>query len=153
MQPKFCTKCGNPLKGGDKFCRRCGAPVKKTGLSSDFDSANNNNSPYYSQSRDMFGQYDLSQNNRDNPEGTVLLGGVSSSIRRKESCRKAKIGLALDEMLRGGTKVVDFGTGKKYELQIPAGLSPGKILVVSDTGIIDPDTGTACVFELTVTMA
>ena len=23
----FCTKCGRPLKEGDKFCENCGAPV------------------------------------------------------------------------------------------------------------------------------
>ncbi|HEY2588602.1 MAG TPA: zinc ribbon domain-containing protein [Tepidisphaeraceae bacterium] len=26
--PKFCTKCGAPLKPGQKFCNKCGAPVE-----------------------------------------------------------------------------------------------------------------------------
>jgi hypothetical protein len=55
-------------------------------------------------------------------------------------------------MLEGCSKVVDFGTGKKYELSIPAGLSPGDTITVESESLIDGNTGRPCTIELNVRM-
>lgn len=165
MQPKFCTKCGNTLKEGDKFCRKCGAPIKIPGAAVPAAPAAparpaapaappvrpKANIPSYDEVKRRL---DRPVNNQqfaeyDNPEGTVLLGGASVSPGMGNTVKKASITLSLEEMLRGCSKVVDFGTGKRYELIIPAGLSPGDKIIVDNTGITDPESGALCDFELT----
>ena len=59
---------------------------------------------------------------------------------------------SLNELLEGCTKVVDFGTGKKFELSLPPGLSPNDIIMVEHSELIDSDTGRPCKIELTVLM-
>lgn len=121
MQAVICRNCGNTLNAGDKFCRKCGTPV--------------------------------TAERREPPteihEGTVILGGLGQIPQNEIPVKKGKIMLDLDDMLRGGTKVVDFGTGRKFEITIPAGISPGEVIKVINTGIIDPDTGMECEIELT----
>lgn len=170
MQPKFCNKCGNPLSPGDKHCRKCGAPVKirSDRNNSGVNTAGRNaasavNIPKNTASIPSFEEVASRFNNQakqsqqpdtdyGNPEGTVLLAGPTPGARRENESRKAAIMLSLDELLRGCTKVVDFGTGDRYELNIPAGLSPGNRIIVKDTGIKDPDTGDECEFDLTIIM-
>lgn len=66
------------------------------------------------------------------------------------SVKKADLCLPLSELLEGCRKVVDFGTGKKYELNIPAGLSPGDTVTVESENLIDGETGKPCTIELTI---
>lgn len=124
MQPKFCRKCGNAIKDGGKFCSLCGEPFIR-----------NKESVF-----------------RDNPEGTVILGGIGQPKQNVKATKKGSLVLSFEEMLRGCTKIVDFGTGKKYEIVIPQGLSPGNVIKIVDTGIIDSDTGNECDIELTTSI-
>lgn len=158
MQAKFCSKCGNALNEGDKFCRKCGAPVKSAMNTSQqrIDSGSQSlNIPSYQEFETRLNRVGMGESGLSeyNPESTVLLGGPSISKRtpssQDKSIRKAEISLSFEDMLRGCSKVVDFGSGAKYELSIPAGLSPGDIIEVRNTGITDPDTGRECSIELT----
>ena len=142
MQPKFCNKCGNALKEGDKFCRRCGAPVRQAQAPAPAPQAPAQPAP---QTMAMPGGYDI----KENPEGTVLLGDINKVNKGTKTVKKAELALSIDEMLRGCSKVVDFGTGKRFELSIPPGLTPGDTIVVENTGIVDKVTGSECDFELT----
>lgn len=135
---KFCSKCGNPLQENDKFCRKCGAPVRTIAPEP--------------QVQRPAPSYDIPSNDFDNPEGTVLLGGMNKVRFDSPAVRKADLHLSLNEMLEGCSKVVDFGTGKKYELSIPAGLSPGDTITVESESLIDGDTGRPCTIELSVRM-
>lgn len=153
MQPKFCSKCGNLLKEGDKFCRKCGAPIVTLGAPSG-NAAPNRSTPNIPSFSDVEEKLNRSGSGMQasepyNPEGTVLLGGPSVTSDRSKSLKKADITLSFEDMLRGCSKVVDFGTGQKFELVIPAGLSPGDTIIVKDTGIVDPGTGKTCDIELT----
>ena len=76
----------------------------------------------------------------------------SPQVISEKEIKKGKLQLSLDEMLRGGRKVLDFGTGKKYEIIIPAGLTPGDVIQIKDAGIIDPDSGRECEVELTTSI-
>lgn len=114
--PKFCSKCGSPIKEGSKFCRSCGAPVRQTGTAESSGA----------------------------PAAEVLETGIKAAT----PVAKAEISLSLDEMLRGCTKVVDFGTGKKFEIAVPGGLTPGDTLVIEGTGIAEPETGLEYRIEL-----
>ncbi len=119
MQPKFCSKCGKPLKEGDNFCRKCGAKIRIIGTAAKAEPVN---TPLY-----------------DDQKGMPV---------HDDSSRKANITLSSEEMLTGCNKILDFGTGKKYEVIVPGGLLPGDIIRVKDTGIVDPDTGKNCDIEL-----
>lgn len=160
MQPKFCTKCGNTLIQGDNFCRKCGEPIRTKGESpaglSGPEAYNAQvvrpkvNIPGFAEVKsrlDRPGNY--KQIIKNNNEETVLLGSGSAAPGMGNAVKKATIKLSFEEMLRGCSKVVDFGTGKRYELVIPSGLSPGDRIIVDNTGITDPETGTLCDFELT----
>lgn len=166
MQPKFCIRCGNSLIEGDSFCRKCGAkvtappsgaqstppaPPQKTPAQT----GSKMNIPSYEEVRDSFMQPAVKAEPQpeDNPEGTVLLGGpgsVSGSFGGMDNRRRAELKLSFEELLRGCSKVVDFGTGTRYELEIPAGLSPGDTILVENTGIVDSETGMGCEIELTL---
>ena len=111
-----------------KFCSKCGNPLQE-------------NDKFCRKCGDF-----------DNPEGTVLLGGMNKVRFDSPAVRKADLHLSLNEMLEGCSKVVDFGTGKKYELSIPAGLSPGDTITVESESLIDGDTGRPCTIELSVRM-
>ena len=137
--PRFCTKCGNALKDGDKFCRKCGAPVKTIDTVS----------PAGPVQRDHI---NASPAPFENPEGTVLLGNMSNAQYGGPAVKKAEIRLTLSELLEGCTKVVDFGTGKKFELSIPPGLTPEDVITVEHSELIDSVTGKPCRIELTVLM-
>ena len=140
MMPKFCTKCGNPLIEGDKFCRKCGTPVavrEEVPAAPQAPAAQWNNAPAAG----------------ENPEGTVLWADILTPLSDKKSVISAEIRLPLGDVLRGCTRILDFGTGEKFEVVIPPGLSPGDVLVVQDTGIKNPDTGEPCDFELRIAMA
>ena len=147
MQGRFCSKCGNTIKDGDKFCRRCGSPVKipspkpQSGIPSYEEIKKRFESPQSSANKSVF-------ENEESLEGTVLLWGASDANRARKKEIKAKLNLSFDEMLRGCRKVVDFGTGKRYEINIPAGLSPGDTVIVNNTGIIDQNTAEVCTIEL-----
>lgn len=138
MQPKFCTMCGNTLRETDKFCRKCGAPVKQI---------ERKQIPVPGAQPQMQSGSGYAIN--ENPEGTVLLGDIGSIRNTARKVKKADISFSFEEMLRGCSKVVDFGTGKRYELTIPPGLTPGDTIVVEKTGIVDRETGNECVIELT----
>ena len=146
MQPKFCNKCGKALIAGDKFCRGCGAPIKTRNIEEPVsrkparipafeDVASKLNNPASGQAAD-FGPL----------APTPGTGG-------KSAVKKAEIRLSLEDMLRGSTKIVEFGTGQVYEIETPPGLSPKDKIMVTETGIKDPDTNSDCIFELTVVMA
>ena len=70
----------------------------------------------------------------------------------KKPIKRGNLTLSFEEMLRGCTKVIDFGTGKRFEIVIPTGLSPGDVIKVEGTGIIDPDSGNECEIELTTSI-
>lgn len=70
---------------------------------------------------------------------------------QEHSVKKTVICLSAEEMRLGCTKVVDFGTGKKYGLDIPAGLSTGDIITAEPLGLTDPKTGMPCRIEMAVT--
>ena len=137
--PKFCTKCSSALTEGDKFCRKCGAPVRII-------NAGSQGGPVQSQPRDA------APSPFDNPEGTVLLGNMGNVQYGGPVVKKAEMRFSLNELLEGCTKVVDFGTGKKFELSLPPGLSPNDIITVEHSELIDSDTGRPCKIELTVLM-
>lgn len=120
--PKFCSKCGNPLKDNDKFCRKCGSPVAA-------------GAPEVPAER---------------PAEAEVVEMPVKPQQTEPALRKGNLTLNLEEMLRGCKKVVDFGSGIRYEIIIPAGLSPGDTVKVSNTGIIDPDSGDECEIELTL---
>ena len=181
MQQKFCTKCGNPLIEGDRFCRKCGTPIPgKTAApvppaapeqsqapeplrAPELSRApeqftGNTYEPVYEQPKPFaagMNSYEhVPQHQGDNnPEGTTLLVDTLPQQGGQNPVIRAEIRLSLGDVLRGCTKVLDFGTGEKFEVSIPAGLSPGDVLVVKDTGINDPATGMPCDFELTIAMA
>ena len=163
MQAKFCTKCGNALKENDKFCRKCGAPVKVFNAGT---APQANVQPQRQAAPQQFQpqrQTQVQPQRRtpapmpragayaanENPEGTVMLGDLNRIQRGGKTTKKGTIGLSIEEMLRGCSKVVDFGTGKRYEIVIPAGLTPGDVIVVENTGIVDRETGGICDIELT----
>lgn len=150
MMPKFCTKCGNPLIEGDKFCRKCGTPVavrEEVPAAPQAPAAQWNNAPAPEP------QWNDAPAAGENPEGTVLWADILTPLSDKKSVISAEIRLPLGDVLRGCTRIVDFGTGEKFEIVIPPGLSPGDVLVVQDTGIKNPDTGEPCDFELRIAMA
>lgn len=154
MQPKFCSKCGNPLKEGDKFCRKCGTPIKNVSAPAQSSASQTRpaaNIPSYREVEERFNNVNSNKQNEVayNPEGTVLLAGPSTTSGRESTLKHAQITLSLEEMLSGCSKVVDFGTGKRYEILIPSGLSPGDKILVKNTGITDPDVGGQCDIELT----
>lgn len=145
--PKFCNKCGNPLKDKDKFCRKCGEPVGQTVAAGH---ANPNPAKAVAvPSEAAAPRPDNTFAMNKNSEGTVLLEGLAGGSRAEESVAKADIVLSLDEMLRGCSKVVDFGSGKRFEIIIPAGITPGDMLVLDGSGIIDQETGLEYRIELT----
>ena len=78
-----------------------------------------------------------------------MLGDLNRGRKADKVTKKGTIGLSIEEMLRGCSKVVDFGTGKRYEIVIPAGLTPGDVIIVENTGILDRETGGICSIELT----
>lgn len=156
MQASFCKSCGSQLKDGARFCSKCGTPVDMP------DTPKDNHipeTPIFSEPLPGLRRNLMS----DNPEGTVLLGGTGPSLNEKtdilggarkssdafSSVRKAELRLSFTEMLRGCSKVIDFGTGRRYEIVIPAGLNPGDVIKVKDTGIIDPESLRECEIELT----
>ena len=132
--PRFCTKCGNALREKDRFCRKCGAQVRAISPEpSAFGAA-----PSYN------------ADGNAGPSGSILPGGTGMADPEDTSVRKATIVLTLSEMLEGCSKVVDFGTGKKYELTIPAGLAPDDVVTVEDQSLVDGDTGKPCRIELSL---
>lgn len=154
MQLVFCPKCGNPAREGDKFCRKCGTPLKAAVAPAGSEAAparSNANIPSYNEVAERFNK---ANNTKDealhNPDGTVLLGEASINPDHGSCVKQAQIILSLGEVLSGCSKVVDFGTGKRYEILIPSGLSPGDKIVVKNTGIVDPAAGIPCDIELTV---
>ena len=158
MQAKFCSKCGTPIDEGHKFCRKCGTPVKSMAAPSQQMPAAGRPAPDIPSYQEIEARLNSAGAGRNepsdyNPEGTVLLGGPGSVSSAPSAYgnvkRKAEIRLSFEDMLRGCSKVVDFGTGTKFELAIPAGLSPGDKIEVRNTGITDPDTGRECSIELT----
>ena len=134
MQPSFCTKCGHTLREGDKFCRKCGTQVRRAAATAPAQKAPSGS--------DYAGL--------EKPEGTVFLGDLNRANHRGSSVRKASISLSLNEMLEGCSKVVDFGTGRRYELNIPPGLKPNSTITVKSPSLIDEATGMPCRIELTV---
>ncbi|MBR3200940.1 MAG: zinc-ribbon domain-containing protein [Mogibacterium sp.] len=164
MQARFCSKCGNTIKDGDKFCRKCGSPVRMPGSAAPNRQAMQQveapaaqvsraqaNIPSYEEIKKRLN----APNNNvyesdDSHEGTVLLWGANDAGQQRRKDLQANLTLSLDEMLRGCRKVVDFGTGKRYEINIPAGLSPGDKVIVRNTGITDDTTAEACNIELTL---
>jgi hypothetical protein len=134
MLAKFCSKCGNPTKEGDRFCRQCGAAIKVIA-----DPVN--------QAAQAPQMQQPSPANY-NPEGTVMLGDLNSAAAETQRVLTANIILSLDEMLRGGNKVVDFGNGKRYSITLPPGIEPGTTIVIENTGIADRSTGNLCKIEL-----
>lgn len=143
---KFCSQCGSPLRETDKFCRKCGAAVRLQSQATQTQSQppqTQSPAPSYSAPSAPAAPF-------ENPEGTVLLGNMKKADPESPSVKKAEIHLSLNEMLEGCSKVVDFGTGKKYELSIPAGLSPEDMITVEPPGLVDSDTGRPCKIELTV---
>ena len=134
MLAKFCSKCGKPTKEGDRFCRQCGAPIKVIA-----DPVNKEASaPQIKQFEPAI----------YNPEGTVMLGDLNKAAAETQKVLTADINLSLDEMLRGGNKVVDFGNGKRYSITLPAGIEPGTTVIIENTGITDCKTGNLCKIEL-----
>lgn len=158
MQPKFCIRCGSPLIEGDSFCRKCGTRISMPGAVPQQGPAYESSKakiPGYKEIKARFtGSAETGEpEKKEDPEGTMLLGGpgsMSGSFGGMGSKRKAELRLSFEELLRGCSKVVDFGTGTRYELEIPSGLSPGDRILVEDTGIIDNDTGMGCEIELTL---
>ncbi len=132
MQPRFCRNCGNALREGDKFCRKCGTAARMTAADTPEPQA-----------------ADASVRDKVNPEGTTLLVN-NGRLSGGEEFIKGSITIPLGDMLGGCTRIVDFGTGKKYEIRIPAGLMPGDSVIVRDTGIMDPGTGQLKDIELTI---
>lgn len=152
MQPKFCSRCGNALKERDNFCRKCGAPVMSPSANAANQAQQNKskiNIPSYDEIKNRFNKSKADDRliPEDNHEGTVLIGGKGRG-RIDPSVKRGTLHLTMEEILRGCTKVIDFGTGIRYEVEIPAGLSPGNTIIVKDTGITDRDTGIVCDIEL-----
>ena len=139
MQPKFCNKCGNALKEGDRFCRSCGAPVRQIQRPAPEQRAEKK------VPQPAGGAYAA----KENPEGTVILGDINKVNNAPKLVKRAEIVLTINEMLCGCSKVVDFGTGKRFEIIIPPGLTPGDRIMVENTGITDKESGRECDFELT----
>lgn len=152
MQPRFCSKCGNALKDRDNFCRKCGASVLQMGAGAPNPPKQkkmNANIPSYNEIRSRFNRKnDSAGSPLGRHEETVLIGSSGNFARGTSNHKKGKLYLSVEDMLRGSSKVIDFGTGKRYEVEIPAGLSPGDSIIVKDTGITDRDTGVLCDIEL-----
>lgn len=132
--PKFCSKCGNPLIENDKFCRKCGAPVRQA-------------APQAAKAAPA-APVEAPKPKIESTEGTVMLEGLAGASQIKLPIAKGEIVLSLDEMLRGCSKVVDFGTGKRFEIIVPEGITPGDTLLVDGTGIIDQESGMEYKIEL-----
>lgn len=122
MQDRVCAVCGNPVREGDNFCRTCGAPVRNI-----YENGAGADPGWM-------------------PEREPDIQPAMNFV------RNAEIILSFSDLIEGCTKIVDFGTGQRFAISIPAGLSGGDRIIVSDTGITDPETGEMCDFELTVRM-
>ncbi|MBR0373665.1 MAG: zinc ribbon domain-containing protein [Mogibacterium sp.] len=83
-------------------------------------------------------------------EGTMLLIDQIANAKAALSAKKGELQLTPEERANGVSKVIDFGTGARYRVDIPRGIYPGSTVVVKGTGIKDPDTGADCEIELTI---
>jgi hypothetical protein len=83
-------------------------------------------------------------------EGTMLLVDQMKAFRQETPVKQGVICLTDAEKTLGTTKIVDFGTGQRFSVPIPAGTAEGKVIRVKGTHLVDPDQGIECEIELTV---
>ena len=83
-------------------------------------------------------------------EGTVMLVGPGTLPPGGVSVKKGEIALDAREMEKGVTKILDFGTGKRFEVIFPSGLRAGDTVVVKGTGIRDELNGATCEIRLKI---
>ncbi len=161
MELKFCGRCGTKLVNGASFCGGCGAPIPK--FTPDSDSAPASNNEYRSnmmsgsehdQNRDLSGRLRQSFDSYFNQEGTGLLVNqrvtASGSVNGNANVKRGELFLNSEEKKRGSVKVLDFGTGQRFSINIPPGMNAGDSIIVRGTGLKDPVFGTDCEIELTV---
>ena len=83
-------------------------------------------------------------------EGTVVLVGPGTLPPGGIAIKKGTMQLTADEMKKGVTKILDFGTGKRFEVIFPEGLREGDTVVVKGTGIKDERSGADCEIKLSI---
>ena len=77
-------------------------------------------------------------------EGTVFLMGQNRAHTDEIAEKNGFINLSDSEMQKGVVRIVDFGTGDRFEIVIPAGVREGDSLLITDTGLRDQRTGALC---------
>ena len=83
-------------------------------------------------------------------EGTVFLVGQHSAHPGTVKEKNGIFYLSDSEMQKGVVRIVDFGTGERFEITIPAGVREGDCLLITDTGLRDHATGSACNIRLRI---
>lgn len=162
MQQRKCTKCGRNIVEGALFCAFCGlkltepeapSPVKFFKASSPVnafkpvkDSPDDEVKVSDENEAPAFYDYDDDRN----PDGTVRLVGPSVIPPTGKTVKKGEMTLTSREMEKGVAKIIDFGTGKRFEIIFPAGLHEGDTIVVTDTGLKDEKTGAECEIRLRI---
>ncbi len=80
----------------------------------------------------------------DMGEGTVILVGQDRARPGEKIEKNGKLPLNDHEMKKGIVKILDFGTGQRFEVAVPAGVREGDSLLITDTGLKDQRTGAEC---------
>ncbi len=83
-------------------------------------------------------------------EGTVYLVGQKGVHGGDIKEKNGIFYLSDSEMQKGVVRIVDFGTGDRFEITIPAGVRDGDNLLITDTGLMDHETGAECNIRLRV---
>ena len=77
-------------------------------------------------------------------EGTLILVDQSHARPGDKLEKNGVLYLDSREMERGVVKILDFGTGDRFEVTVPAGVREGDRLLIQGTGIKDHTTGADC---------
>ena len=80
----------------------------------------------------------------DMGEGTVILVSQDRVRPGEKIVKNGVLPLNDHEMKKGIVKILDFGTGQRFEVAVPAGVREGDSLLITDTGLKDPRTGAEC---------
>ena len=80
----------------------------------------------------------------DSSEGTVYLVGQNGAGQSSGAEKTGTLKLSMNEMRNGAVKILDFGTGQRFEVVVPTGVCAGDWLLVKGTGLRDQTTGQEC---------
>lgn len=150
MQQKTCTKCGGSIVEGAMFCAFCGAKLTVPDVP-EAPAPANAFKPVKDSPEDIAEVYAAEPDKDDrNYDGTVKLVGPSVIPPTGKTVKKGELTLTPREMEKGAARIIDFGTGKRFEVIFPAGIHEGDTVIVTDTGLKDGKTGAECEIRLRI---